>query len=92
LNFFFRFSAPDIAGAKCEKQSKIHFLWSLNCFFEFSVFLVSVLDVKNMLKLLKIVFKVIFLQLIHIGYKILDGMTGQKEKKGKIQTFRFEQM
>jgi hypothetical protein len=32
---------------KCEKQANIHFLWPLNCFLEFSVFLVSVLNEIN---------------------------------------------
>ncbi len=36
-----------------EKQAKIHCLWSLNCFFGFSVFLVSVLYVKKCVEIVE---------------------------------------
>jgi hypothetical protein len=47
FEFFSPFFCPIYTGNKCEKQAKIHFLWSLNCLFEFSVFLVSELYVKK---------------------------------------------
>ena len=40
LEFFLPFFCTIYTGTKCEKQAKIHFLWSLNCSFEFSVFLI----------------------------------------------------
>ncbi len=55
FNFFLRFpfSCPIYTWTKCEKQAKIRFLWSLNCFFEFSVFLVSVVFVKKFLEIVE---------------------------------------
>ena len=63
---FWIFSSVFRTGIKCEKQAKIEFLWCLNCFFEFFVFLVSVLNDKNVSNLLIIVFKVNFCHLIPI--------------------------
>ena len=47
-------------------RNKIQLLLFLNCFTKFPVFIVSVFNIKNVSKLLKIAFKLIFCHLIPI--------------------------
>ena len=49
-NSFISFSARDIPVLDTKKQAEIHFLWCFKCSFEFSAFLVPVLNVKKCLE------------------------------------------
>ena len=49
-NSFLSFSARDIPVLDTKKQAEIHFLWCFKCSFEFSAFLVPVLNVKKCLE------------------------------------------
>ena len=53
LNFFLRFSARDTPVLNAKKQAKFHFLWCLNCSFEFSLCLVSVLNDNKCLEVIE---------------------------------------
>ena len=53
FEFFSPFFCTRYTGIKCEKSAKIHFLWCLNCFYEFSLCLVSVLNDNNCLEVIE---------------------------------------